>query len=254
MKVAVCSISSRKDCLLRTIDSLMKQTVPCDIHVLLSEHPHLLDKGFPNQEPWEELKSLPVTVHFVPNWGSYRKNVMFMKLYPNDVFLAIDDDEEFAPTLMETIEKNYKGGVMAFRASMYSDEPYTRWENVMTPGESIFYFHKGNGGVVYDSSLFQDPQFFNKKVFLELAPTNDDIWVNLYRMYHKIPVYVLPMTHTPIPQNERLWFYNGTKNDEMIKAIEKHMNKALKMWSHECIPDECIYCRKYFMKLEVEGK
>lgn len=229
MKVAVCSISSRKDCLIRTIHSLMKQTVPCEIHVLLSEEPFLLDKGFPNKQIWPELQSLPITIHWVPNWASYRKTVSFMKLFPNEKFLAIDDDEEFHPGLMKFIADHYQGGVMAFRATMYSDITYNEWENVMTPNKSIYYWHKGNGGVVYDSSLFQDPSFFDEKAFLELAPTSDDVWVNLWRMYHKIPVQVYPLVHNPMPQNERLWFYNANKNDEMIEKVRGHMNQLTKV-------------------------
>lgn len=226
MKVAVCSISSRRECLLKTIQSLMNQTVPCEIHVLLSEEEFLLDKGFPGREPWEELKKLPVTIHWVSNWGSYRKAVSFMKLYPDDVFLAIDDDEEFHPGFMKFIEDHYKGGIMAFRASRYSDLPYTTWETIAKPEKSVYLFHKGNGGVVYDSRLFKDESFFDSKLFLGLAPSNDDIWINLYRMYHNIPVEVYPIAHRAIPQEERLWFLNETKNDEMIKKIRAYYNHS----------------------------
>lgn len=233
MKVAVCSISSRKDCLLKTIESLMKQTVPCEIHVLLSEEPFLLDKGFPNKQAWPELEQLPVTIHWVPNWASYRKTVSFMKFFPNDVFFAIDDDEYFHPSTMKFIENMYEGGVMAFRATHYSDVTYNQWEDVMTESKSVYHWTKGNGGVVYDSKLFQDPNFFNEKAFLELAPTSDDVWVNLWRMYHNIPVHVYPMRHFPMPQAERLWFYNETKNDLLIQNVRGHMNNQCQCDFHK---------------------
>ena len=225
MKVALCTISSRKDCCLRTINSLLKQTVPCDIHVLLSEEPFLLDKGFPGKIIWPELEALPITIHWVPNWASYRKTVSFMKLFPHDQFLAVDDDEEFHPGFMKFIEDHYEGGVMAFRATRYTYEPYNQWESILSPGKSIYGWHKGNGGVVYDSSLFQDPSFFDAQAFLELAPTSDDVWVNLWRMFHRIPVWVYPLSHTPMPQEERLWFYNYNKNDEMINKVRSYLNK-----------------------------
>ena len=228
MKVAVCSISSRRDCLLRTIRSLMNQTVPCEIHVFLSEEGFLLDQGFPQKSVWPELTQLPVTIHWVPNWASYRKTVSFMKLFPDDIFLAVDDDEMFHPTLMKFITDHYKGGVMAFRATRRSDVSYNQWEEVREPEKSIYLWHKGNGGVVYDSRLFQDQTFFASDVFLTLAPTSDDVWVNLWRMYHKIPVTVYPIDHRPMPQEERLWFYNHDKNDEMIEKVSGHMNQLLK--------------------------
>lgn len=225
MKVALCTISSRKECCLRTIKSLMNQTAPCDIHLFLSEEPFLLDKGFPNKEIWPELNELPVTLHWVPNWASYRKTLSFMKEFPEDVFLAVDDDEEFHPNLMRFILDHYKGGVMAFRATRYSDLSYNQWEEVHQTDKSVYFWHKGNGGVVYDSRLFQDPAFFDADTFLKLAPTSDDVWINLYRMFHKIPVIVYPLNHRPMPQDTRLWFYNHDKNDEMIGNVTGHFNQ-----------------------------
>lgn len=99
MKVALCSISSRKECLLKTLKSLLNQTKPCEIHLFLSEEPHLLDKGFPKREISDELRALPIQIHWVPNWGSYRKNLAAFKEFPEDVFFAVDDDEEFDPSL-----------------------------------------------------------------------------------------------------------------------------------------------------------
>jgi hypothetical protein len=228
MKVAMCSITARKDCLLRTINSLVNQSVPCDIHLFLSEEPYLLDGGFTNKEAWRELTSLPVTIHWVPNWGPYRKTVSFMQLFPDEPFLAIDDDEEFHPDMMKFIEDTYKGGVLAFRATRYSDTPYNEWEAVPRPQRGVPLFHKGNGGVVYDSKLFQDPSFLNETACLELAPTNDDVWLNLWRMYHGIPVHVVPVDHDPMPQETRLWFYNHTKNDEIIENVKGYMDSLVK--------------------------
>lgn len=229
MKVAVCSITSRKDCLLRTISSLLKQTVKCEIHVLLSEEPFLLDKGFPDKQMFSELQYLPVTIHWVPNWASYRKTVSFMQLFPEEQFLAIDDDEEFHPNFIKFIMDHYRGGVMAFRATKYAkDKPYNSWEEVARADRSINYWHKGNGGVVYDSKLFQDSSFFDDKAFLELAPTSDDVWVNLWRITHKIPVQVYPIHHNPMPQEERLWFYNHDKNDKMIENVRNYLLRTEK--------------------------
>lgn len=223
MKVSLCTIASRKDCCLKTIESLMNQTYPVDIHLFLSEEPFLLDKGFPNKEIWPELEKLPVTIHWVPNWGCYRKTVSFMKEFPNEVFLAVDDDEEFHPDFVKTALKYYKNSkcsTMAFRATMMSKNPYNSWESVVTPSTSLYYWHKGNGGVIYDSSLFQKPDFFDREVFLRLAPTSDDIWMNLWRIKRCLDVFVFPINHHPMPQEERLWFYNGDKNDTMIKEVQ----------------------------------
>ena len=230
MKVALCTIASRKDCAMRTIQSLLRQSVPCEIHLFLSEEPFLLDKGFPQKSVWSEFLELPITIHWVENWASYRKTLSFMKMFPDDVFLAVDDDEEFHPELMRFILDHYKGGVMAFRATRYSDLPYNEWEEIRQPEKSVYLWHKGNGGVVYDSRLFQKSYFYDK-TFLDLAPTSDDVWVNLYRMYNRIPVQIYPIGHRPMPQDTRLWFYNHNKNDEMIEKVKGFMNQNTKVSS-----------------------
>lgn len=223
MKVALCTISSRKDCCLKTINSLLKQTVPCEIHLLLSEEPFLLDEGFPGKKIWPELESLPITIHWVPNWASYRKTVSFMKLFPNEQYLAIDDDEEFHPGFMKFIEDHYYEGCFAFRATRYCDDPYNRWESMFEPFQrSIYAWSKGNGGVIYDSALFQDDSFFDSETFLKLAPTSDDVWVNLWRIKHNIPLQVYPIIHSSMPQETRLWFLNENMNDSMIQKVKDH--------------------------------
>lgn len=211
---------------MRTIQSLMKQSVPVEIHLFVSEEPFLLDKGFPNKAIWPEIKALPVTIHWVPNWGCYRKTVSFMKEYPHETFLAVDDDEEFHPDFIKTALKYYTDcgcSTMAFRATMMNENPYNSWESVKIPSKSRYYWHKGNGGVIYDSSFFQNKDFFDSEVFLRIAPTSDDVWVNLWRMKRYGEVYVLPIHHNPMPQDERLWFYNEDKNDFMIQETKKHL-------------------------------
>ena len=204
----------------------MNQVVPVEIHLFVSEEPFLMDKGFPNREIWPELLKLPVKIHWVPNWGCYRKTVSFMKEFPNEVFLAVDDDEEFHPLFLKTALEFYKNAgcsTMAFRATRMSKDSYNSWESVMTPMKSMYYWHKGNGGVIYDSSLFQKPDFFDHEAFLRLAPTSDDVWVNLWRMKRRGEVYVFPIEHTPMPQEERLWFFNEDQNDFMIQRVQEYL-------------------------------
>jgi hypothetical protein len=201
----------------------MNQTVPVEIHLFVSEEPFLLDQGFPNKQIWPELEKLPIQIHWVPNWGCYRKTVSFMKMFPNETFLAVDDDEEFHPLFLKMALEFYKKAgcsTMAFRATAMNENTYNHWPSVREPGKSVRYWHKGNGGVIYDSSLFQKKDFFDYEVFLKIAATSDDVWMNLWRMKLGAEVYVLPIDHKPMPQEERLWFYNADKNDLMIEAVK----------------------------------
>jgi hypothetical protein len=102
---------------------------------------------------------------------------------------------------------------------MILDEPYMSWLD----GEketSIYLFHKGNGGVVYHTSWFQDPKIHDTKVFLDICPIADDVWFNLWRMKHCAPRCMIQKSlDVPIG----LFQTNESKNDAIIKAVHKYI-------------------------------
>lgn len=224
MIISLTSISGRETALLKTLYSLLNQTVKLPIHLWLSEDAHLIDSGFPNRvvDPWFADLSGEITVHWVPNEGPYRKLLPALKMFPNESILVVDDDTEFDKTFVEFCLHMFKDGVMAFRANKITDKPYNEWEQITgKPVEGLQLFSKGNGGVIYDAKLFQDASFHDSSKYLSICPTNDDIWFNMWRIKQKIPLQVVPIVnyYTSNHQEKRLWFLNENNNDKMILAL-----------------------------------
>ena len=219
MIFSLTSISGREAALVKTIDSLLNQTVKLDIHLWVSYEPYLLDKGF-------TFSPEGVFIHYVLNDGPFRKLLPALTMFPNEIIITVDDDTEYHPSFVETIMNHYKYGILAFRASRISEKPYSMWEEVKTTCTELDLFAKGNGGVVYDAKLFQKEDFYNP-IYKSLCPTNDDIWLNFWRIKEKIPLQVVPLVnyYRTNQQESRLWFMNMNDNDSMILKTKKFFEK-----------------------------
>jgi glycosyltransferase involved in cell wall biosynthesis len=218
MIFSLTSIGGREAALVKTIESLLNQTIKLDIHLWVSSEPYLLDKGF-------TFSPAGVFIHYVPNDGPFRKLLPALVAFPNEVIITVDDDTEYHPQFVETIKSHYKGGILAFRASKISDAPYNTWEEVKTECTDLDLFAKGNGGIVYDAKLFKED--FYEPIYKLLCPTNDDIWLNFWRIKEKIPLHVVPLVnyYRTNQQESRLWFMNMTDNDWMIQRTRDFFGK-----------------------------
>jgi glycosyltransferase involved in cell wall biosynthesis len=219
MIFSLTSISGREAALVKTINSLLNQTVKLDIHLWVSYEPYLLDKGF-------TFFPEGVFIHYVPNDGPYRKLLPALTLFPNEIIITVDDDTEYHPSFAETIMSYYKSGILAFRATRISEKPYNSWEEVKTICIELDLFAKGNGGVVYDAKLFQKEDLYDP-IYKSLCPTGDDIWFNFWRIKEKIPLHVVPLTnyYRTNQQESRLWDINENNNDSMILRTKKFFEK-----------------------------
>ena len=231
LPISLTSISSRLHLLPITINSLLTQTKkPESIHLWLSKEPFGIDEGC--QRLPQELQALlerePLLhLHWTENIGPHTKLLPFAKLYPNTPVLVIDDDTLYEPTFIEsasTLWEKHKCCI-AFRATiMILEDPYMSWLDGAKE-KSIYLFHKGNGGVVYHTSWFQDPKIHDTKVFLDICPTADDIWFNVWRMKQQISCYCAPrcMIQKSLDVPIGLFQTNESKNDAIIKAVHKYI-------------------------------
>lgn len=232
LPVSLTSISSRLHLLPKILTSLLTQTLkPESIHLWLSRDPFNIDKGC--QEIPHELQALVdreplLHLHWTENLGPHTKLLPFVKEYPDTPVLVVDDDTIFEPTFVETAYKlwNEHKCCIAFRATILDlTEPYMNWFDGAGI-KSLYLFHKGNGGVVYHTSWFQDPRIHDAKVFQELCPTADDIWFTLWRLKKKIHCYCAPkcMIQKSLDVPIGLFQTNESKNDEILKAVHKYIS------------------------------
>jgi hypothetical protein len=227
LPISLTSISSRLDILPKTLRSLLTQTLkPTAIHLWLSKEPAGMDDGIKTLPA--ELASLLATepllhLHWTDNTGPYRKLLPFAKLYPDTPVLVVDDDTIHSQELVATaytLWNQYKCCI-SFRATRFDgNQHYRLWPNAAGKKE-VDIFHKGNGGVVYHTSWFQDPVIHDSAVFLSIAPTADDIWFNLWRMKKGIfcYCYIQSLIQRSISVKTTLFHINEAKNDEYINRV-----------------------------------
>lgn len=235
LPISLTSISSRLTILPRTLRCLLDQTLkPSAIHVYLSREPSritTMDSGCSADLP-EELQSMFATepllhLHWTENLGPHTKLIPFCQEFPNTPVLVVDDDTLHESTLVETafyLWCEHKCCI-SFRATLFNkDEEYRLWPNAAGKRD-VLVFHKGNGGVVYHTSWFQDPAFNNPEIFKKIAETADDVWFNAWRIKQGISCYcyVRCLLKYSIPVKSTLFHINESKNDETIRDVWRYL-------------------------------
>jgi hypothetical protein len=237
LSISLTSIGSRLETLPKVLRSLLNQTVkPARIMVYLSKEPFPqgIDKGCKMPLP-RSLQILFATepllhIRWVSNHGSYRKLVPFVQEFPNELVLTVDDDILYDPKLVESalgLWTKYKACI-SFNCTVFKkNTPYLMWPGAQPNSESVDYFAKGNAGVLYHTSWFQDPRFADAANFLTLAPLADDVWFNFWRMALNIPVYYsTTKTRTQqIGTKTSLFEFNNTKNDAQIELVSEYLSQ-----------------------------
>jgi hypothetical protein len=226
LPISLTSISSRLDMLVRTLRILLNQTLkPSGIYVYLSKEGFGIDDGCVNLP--RELQLLFATepllhLRWVPNTGSYRKLLPFAKEFPNTPVLVVDDDTKYVPTLVERAYALWMRNscCVAFRATVIKPgESYATWENAAGKKDTML-FTKGNGGVVYHTSWFQDEAIHDVGVYGSIAPTADDVWFNGWRIKKGVPCVCdteSSFVHS-VHAGKTLFQINESKNDGILRA------------------------------------
>ena len=224
--VSLTSIYDNLDRLKDCLRSLLKQTYTVNnIFLFLSEEPYLKDKGFPDHKIPEWLREMPITVKWTFNDGSYRKLLPLLSKVGECLIITCDDDTYYSPTLIEELMKAYdnEGCVVAYRCKLWEkDVPYAKFREPLVQ-KDIHNFHTGKGGVLYPSWIFKDCDMFNM-AYLDLCPTNDDIWFNFWRMKAKVPCYCIGKEDyiDMINPDCALWNnFNEKNNDAMLEKTYK---------------------------------
>ena len=232
LPISLTSISTRLDILPTTLRILLNQTLkPSAIHVYLSKEPSRIsemDSGCSSlPDALEELfRAEPLLhLHWTTNIGSHKKLLPFCKEFPNTPVLVVDDDTVYEETLVETAFRLWEEHkcCISFRATTYLEgKQYSFWPNA-SGKKGIQIFHKGNGGVVYHTSWFQDPVIHDATVFKKLSETADDVWFNAWRMKQGIECYCYTrcLFKSSIPVKTSLFHINEAKNDETIQNVWK---------------------------------
>lgn len=192
----------------------------------------------------KKLQSLGVEFYFVEDLRSYKKLIPALKMFPDNVIITVDDDlyynshtVEWLTNAYEESDKRSVFGTWAYGAKVSERQylPYSQWKvaNMGTPtGE---YSVIGCGGILYPPHIFDD-EVLKDELFMELAPTADDLWFWVMEKRQNIPVKLIPNAHRGLhTEVNRVDFWNPNKegslyyineikgkNDEQFEELLNH--------------------------------
>lgn len=181
--VSVTSYGRRFGTLHLTLESLLNQTIKPDRVVLWLGHgdvPKLPRKV-------RALMKRGLEVRGVTDLRQYTKLVFALSAFPDGYIVTADDDIFYRPDWLASLVAGYRTNdvVVCRRAHRLVSPrpdiilPYLDWQwdvqdaASRTPSTDIL--PTGVGGVLYPPGVLH-PDVTNETLFLELAPTNDDLW------------------------------------------------------------------------------
>lgn len=197
--VSLTSYGARvNDTLPYTLYSLLTQTrKPNRIVVWLDE------------DHWDEEKLSPILVklkghgiefYYVPDIRSYKKLIPALKMFPDNVIITVDDDLYYNPKTIEWLVDSYQKsdkhsviGTWAFTAKKRDGHylPYSVWKEKENDNDSKEYSLIGCGGILYPPHIF-DEEILKEDLFMEMAPTADDLWFWVMEKRLGISVRLIP--------------------------------------------------------------
>lgn len=201
--ISLTSIFQRQNKLLRTLKSIVNQTLlPSKCYIYLSTEPYLLDKGFKDKIINPELNNFIINnnifeICWCENIGPYRKILPLLKEKWNEdcLILTMDDDINYHPDLVKqslTDYNKYKCCI-AYRGFTPNLNIHTINDLVYKEGpihhrKHLYNFANGGVGTVHHPSFYHKTGdlIFNLKYIMELCPTSDDLWYYFIRIANNV--------------------------------------------------------------------
>ena len=167
-----------------TIESLMNQTIKPDKIILWLAKEELSYGEIPKKIL--RLKSRGLDIRIVnENLRSYNKLIHALEEFPTSTIITCDDDIIYPKFFIEGLykkSKEFPNHIIAYRCTWMKKissnklESYIKWESPKDNKPSFNLFPTGAGGILYPPNSLHD-KVLDRKLFLKLAPTGDDIWV-----------------------------------------------------------------------------
>lgn len=165
---------------------------------------------------------------------SYKKLVPALKEYPNDIIITLDDDLFYDLELIEKLYNSYQKYPKAISAMRTHKiqlneqgeiDVYANWvkdcsEYIAEPRKDLF--ATTGAGTLFPPAIFSE-EVLDEKIFMELAPTADDMWVKTMALKFQVPIVLVqenrPLRYIDGTQEETLWGTNITENDRQFQNL-----------------------------------
>lgn len=240
--VSLTTIPSRIDTVWVTIESLLRQKCLPDRIILWIAENEFKEVRFPARLLAQTGRGLEI--RRCENLRSYKKFYYTMLENPDSYVVTVDDDVIYAESMLEEMVKTYKknpGCVICNRSHMIRVHHgqislYRKWkifedrsreERKQKPSYSNFFV--GCGGTLFPVFLL-DRRLFQKEVFMDIAPTGDDIWLNFICWVSQVKVKSTEgiLGHIIFMEEKSkkgllLQNVGKRKNDTQIKAVLEYL-------------------------------
>ena len=202
--VSLTSYPKRMEFMPRIITALNGQTVKPDKIVLYLAEEEFIDCKDMVDETYY-MNNNTIVKWVSDNYGPYKKFIYAFQEFKNDIVVTVDDDVEYATTMLEDLlagAEKFPDAVIARRARLITStdtgdiEDYENWHTIV---EEVGLFADmprfdliaiGMGGILYHPDQFPD-EFFRADLFNEICPDGDDLWLKLYQGLSNIPVVLV---------------------------------------------------------------
>ena len=153
---------------------------------------YLDTQKFPGEVLPPELEALKresplLEIRFDPaEIRSYKKLIPALRDFPDDIIVTIDDDIDYHPNMLRDLVRLHKrvpDAIIAHRVRRVKlDKPYSKWRKYKWYDfifKKVHFSHlamqTGVGGVLYPPNSL-DRTMLDPALFMDMAPTNDDVW------------------------------------------------------------------------------
>lgn len=232
--VSITSYPARINTVHFAIESILAQSLKADKVILW-----LATEQFPNKE--NDLPSNLITlkrkgleIEWCNDIKSYKKLIPTLKKYPNDIIVTADDDNIYENKWLQKLYESYKKNPDDIHCHRITKFYYDGEFRFISGGKDYYkkacFLNKvvGLGGVLYPPNCFYK-DILNEKLFMKLAPTNDDIWFWLQAVLNnrKVRVIKSPLisaNYTPNSQQFGLFNINDKGENLFWKDFYNMLN------------------------------
>lgn len=237
--VSLTSFPARIAFVVPTIKSLLNQSLsPSKIIMWLAR------EEFPNGKemlPSDllELENEMFEIKWCENLRSYKKLVPTLREYPNSIIATADDDLIYEREWLEKLyvtHKKYPTDIICHRITKIIKDQNGKWANI--PGGWDYYsggcyLNKltGCSGVLYPVGSLAD-DVTNSNIFMQLAPTSDDIWFWLMGILNDTKVRVAENSNVELNENKEMSTTPSltSVNDSGEKLFWEHFYNILSLY------------------------
>ncbi len=196
--ISLTTIPSRLDKVWMTTESLLRQKKKPDKIILWLAEDEFQKIEIPRVLKKQQKRGLEI--RYCKNLKSYKKFYYTMLENPNDYVLVVDDDFIYSEKLVEemiNLSAYYPDSIVCNRAhKIRSDKnglfPYLRWilyedRKIKDKNPAFQNFLTSGGGSLFPVWLL-NKEIFREDIFMKIAPTADDVWLNFNAWKSKIQI------------------------------------------------------------------